>query len=103
MSDRIVIAGAGSIGCFVGGLFAIGGREIVLLARPRIAAELREYGLTLASFEGWSERIAPSALASRPTPGERWRAPGPYWSRSRAARPRRWPRSSPRTPRGKPR
>lgn len=62
MSDRIVIAGAGSIGCFVGGLLALGGRQVVLLARPRIAAEVREHGLRLASFEGWSERIEPSAL-----------------------------------------
>jgi threonine dehydrogenase-like Zn-dependent dehydrogenase len=37
---KIVIAGAGSIGCFVGGLLALGGEEVVLLARPRIADEI---------------------------------------------------------------
>lgn len=57
MGQRIVIAGAGSIGCFVGGLLAAGGADVVLLARPRIAAELAEHGLKLSSFEGWSERL----------------------------------------------
>jgi 2-dehydropantoate 2-reductase len=33
--DRpIGIAGAGSIGCFVGGMFAAAGRHVALLARP---------------------------------------------------------------------
>jgi 2-dehydropantoate 2-reductase len=40
VAHRIVIAGAGSIGCFVGGLLALGGARIVLLARPRIADEV---------------------------------------------------------------
>ena len=51
MSGRIVIAGAGSIGCFVGGLLALGGEEVVLLARSRIAEEIGLHGLTLTSFE----------------------------------------------------
>ena len=39
--DRpIVVAGAGSIGCFVGGLLASGGRPVSLLARPRLIAEV---------------------------------------------------------------
>jgi 2-dehydropantoate 2-reductase len=62
VGQRIVIAGAGSIGCFVGGLLALGGAEIVLLARPRIAGEVGEHGLTLTSFEGWSETVPVAAL-----------------------------------------
>jgi 2-dehydropantoate 2-reductase len=62
VSGRIVIAGAGSIGCFVGGLVALGGEEVVLLARPRIAEEIGVSGLTLTSFEGWSERIGGTRL-----------------------------------------
>ena len=34
----IGIAGAGSIGCFVGGMLASGGRRVALLARPRVIA-----------------------------------------------------------------
>lgn len=62
---RIVVAGAGSIGCFVGGLLADGGRRVTLLARERIAAELRDHGLHLASFEGWSADPVPE-VASDP-------------------------------------
>nr|WP_314446050.1 2-dehydropantoate 2-reductase [uncultured Sphingomonas sp.] len=62
MAQRIVIAGAGSIGCFVGGLLALGGAEVVLLARPRIAEEVVHFGLHLTSLEGWSERISPHGL-----------------------------------------
>ena len=51
------MAGAGSIGCFVGGLLAAAGRDVVLLGRERIAAEVREHGLRLTSFEGWSKDV----------------------------------------------
>jgi 2-dehydropantoate 2-reductase len=62
MTPRIVIAGAGSIGCFVGGLLALGGADVVLLARPRIAEEIATNGLRLTSFEGWSETLATVAV-----------------------------------------
>lgn len=62
MAGKIVIAGAGSIGCFVGGLLALGGAEVVLLARQRVADMLGAHGLHLTSFEGWEERLAPSLL-----------------------------------------
>lgn len=56
MSEKvnIVVAGAGSIGCFVGGLLSAGGRNVTLLARPRIADELTSHGLHLTSLEGWT-------------------------------------------------
>ena len=38
--QTIGIAGAGSIGCFVGGMLAAGGRRVALLARPRVIAEI---------------------------------------------------------------
>ena len=41
----IAIAGAGSIGCYVGGCLALAGRQVILLARPRIDAALRQGGL----------------------------------------------------------
>ncbi|WP_300973071.1 2-dehydropantoate 2-reductase [Sphingomonas sp. LHG3406-1] len=62
MDQKIVIAGAGSIGCFVGGLLTFGGRNVTLLARPAIAEEIAAHGLTLTSLEGWSERIPPDTL-----------------------------------------
>jgi 2-dehydropantoate 2-reductase len=57
--DRpIVVAGAGSIGCFVGGLLASGGRPVSLLARPRLIAEVERFGLSLTSLEGSSWHLA---------------------------------------------
>jgi 2-dehydropantoate 2-reductase len=61
--DRaIVVAGAGSIGCFVGGLFASAGRAVSLLARPRVIGEIESFGLTLTSLEGSSRHVASRQL-----------------------------------------
>ena len=61
--DRpIGVAGAGSIGCFVGGMFAASGRRVALLARPRVIQEIEGSGLQLTSFEGLARNIASSAL-----------------------------------------
>ncbi len=57
---RIGIAGAGSIGCFVGGMLAAGGRPVALLARPRVAGEIKSNGLRLTSFDGSDQTIAAS-------------------------------------------
>jgi 2-dehydropantoate 2-reductase len=57
--DRpIVVAGAGNIGCYVGGLHAHAGRRVSLLARPRVIAEIERFGLTLTSLEGSSWHVA---------------------------------------------
>jgi 2-dehydropantoate 2-reductase len=61
--DRpIVVAGAGSIGCFVGGLLANAGRRVSLLARPRVIAEIEHFGLTLTSLEASSRHVASQQL-----------------------------------------
>jgi 2-dehydropantoate 2-reductase len=64
MNDNrtICIAGAGSIGCFVGGMLAGAGRRVALLARPRVMAEIGDHGLRLSSFERLDRRLAPTAL-----------------------------------------
>src|SRR4051812_32155624 len=56
--QTIGIAGAGSIGCFVGGMLAAGGRRVGLLARPRVIAEIEVHGLRPTSFEGFDQTIA---------------------------------------------
>jgi len=51
ISDRPVgVAGAGSIGCFVGGMLAAAGRRVTLLARPRVIEEIEGNGLRLTSL-----------------------------------------------------
>src|SRR5882757_1913210 len=55
--DRpIGVAGAGSIGCFVGGMLAASGHRVALLARPRVIQEITAHGLRVSNFDG-SERI----------------------------------------------
>jgi 2-dehydropantoate 2-reductase len=61
-APHIVIAGAGSIGCFIGGMLAAGGRRVTLLARPRIAAEIRSHGLTLTDLDGMAINIGTDDL-----------------------------------------
>jgi 2-dehydropantoate 2-reductase len=58
----IGIAGAGSIGCLVGGMLAAGGRHVALLARPRVTAEIEANGLRLTGFDGSDQTIAASRL-----------------------------------------
>ncbi|HEY3793681.1 MAG TPA: 2-dehydropantoate 2-reductase [Bradyrhizobium sp.] len=58
----IGVAGAGSIGCFVGGMLAASGRKVALLARPRVIGEIEKDGLRLTSFEGFDRTIAASQL-----------------------------------------
>jgi 2-dehydropantoate 2-reductase len=60
MDRPIGIAGAGSIGCFVGGMYALAGRQVALLARPRVIREIEANGLSLSSFEGLERQIAAS-------------------------------------------
>ncbi|WP_341233436.1 2-dehydropantoate 2-reductase [uncultured Sulfitobacter sp.] len=48
----IVVAGAGAIGCFVGGLLAARGYDVTLLARRRVMDQISEHGLHLTDFAG---------------------------------------------------
>src|SRR5436305_11377936 len=68
-SDRpIAIAGAGSIGCFVGGMLAAGGRRVALLARPRVIGEIEVNGLRLTGFGGFERRLAANNLTLSENP-----------------------------------
>jgi 2-dehydropantoate 2-reductase len=58
----IGIAGAGSIGCFVGGMLAASGRRVALLARPRLVAEIEVNSLRLTNFDGSEQRLDESQL-----------------------------------------
>ena len=62
ISRTIGVAGAGSIGCFVGGMLVAGGRRVALLARPRVIAEIEADGLRPTSFEGFDRIIDANAF-----------------------------------------
>ena len=66
--QTIGIAGAGSIGCFVGGMLAAGGGRVALLARPRVIAEIEGHGLQPTSFEGFDQTIARDRFALSEAP-----------------------------------
>jgi 2-dehydropantoate 2-reductase len=66
--QTIGVAGAGSIGCFVGGMLAAGGRRVALLARPRVIAEIEANGLRPTSFEGFDQTITRDRFALSENP-----------------------------------
>lgn len=61
-SRRIVVAGAGSVGCFVGGMLAAEGLPVALLARRRIIDEISASGLRVTTLEGVDKRVSPGAI-----------------------------------------
>jgi 2-dehydropantoate 2-reductase len=64
----IGIAGAGSIGCFVGGMHAVAGRRVALLARPRVIQEIENNGLRMTSFEGLDRTVSSNQLTLSENP-----------------------------------
>jgi len=62
----IVIAGAGSIGCYVGSCLALAGRKVVFLARPRIAEALLGGGLRVTDLDGRDRSIKPVSVTAEP-------------------------------------
>ena len=49
---KIYIYGAGSIGCYLGGSLAAAGSDVTFITRPRIHAELSQWGLVLTDYLG---------------------------------------------------
>jgi 2-dehydropantoate 2-reductase len=59
----ICIAGAGSIGCYVGGMLRAGGRPVSLLARLRTIDDIQANGLTVTSFNGVEHRLSAGEIS----------------------------------------
>src|SRR5690348_12597905 len=63
-TDRaIVVAGAGAIGCFVGGMLAAADRRVALLVRPRVKTEIERFGLRLTDFDHSEKKLGAGQLA----------------------------------------
>src|SRR3954452_7135033 len=62
-TNPIIVAGAGSICCFAGGILASAGRRVPLLARPRVIEEINSNGLRVTSFEGFDRMLKPDQLS----------------------------------------
>ncbi|UDL87073.1 2-dehydropantoate 2-reductase [Mesorhizobium sp. PAMC28654] len=66
--STIAIAGAGSIGCYVGGCLALAGRQVILLVRPRFEAALRTGGLHVTDLDGLDRLLGPGELSATADP-----------------------------------
>ncbi len=58
----IIVAGAGSVGGFVGGMLAGAGRRVGLLGRPRVIAAIARHGLRVTGVEGTARSVAAERL-----------------------------------------
>jgi len=59
---RIAVAGAGSVGCYVGGCLTLAGREVTLLLRPALAETIARHGLRISDLDGADRVLAPSEV-----------------------------------------
>ncbi len=58
----IVVAGAGSVGCYAGGLLAAAGRNVTLLARETLAGPIARHGLRASDLHGRDVTVPADAL-----------------------------------------
>jgi 2-dehydropantoate 2-reductase len=61
-SPQIVVLGAGSVGCFIGGAWALAGLEISFIGRENIGADVAGHGIALSDLDGWKRRLPPGAI-----------------------------------------
>ena len=54
----IAVAGAGSIGCYVGGCLALAGRRVTFLGRPALAEEIGRHGMRISGLDGGDRTLA---------------------------------------------
>lgn len=58
----VLVMGAGSVGCFIGGLTQLAGVPVHFVGRPRVLAALRKHGLRLTDQDGLDRHIPPLQL-----------------------------------------
>ncbi|PSJ57850.1 2-dehydropantoate 2-reductase [Pseudaminobacter soli (ex Li et al. 2025)] len=68
--SQIVIAGAGSIGCYAGGCLALAGRKVRFLCRPNIEAKLRAGGLRVSDLDGRNRLLDAGVVHGTTDPAE---------------------------------
>lgn len=58
----VLVMGAGSVGCFIGGRLLAAGADVHFVGRPRVLQALREHGLTVTDLEGGRSQAAAGTL-----------------------------------------
>lgn len=63
-NDRgpILVMGAGSVGCWIGGALAAAGAPLVFVGRPRVLDALAHAGLTVSDLDGRRNHLPPASL-----------------------------------------
>ncbi|MGM0451222.1 MAG: 2-dehydropantoate 2-reductase [Pseudomonadota bacterium] len=67
-SPRILIFGAGSVGCYVGGRLLSAGADVIMVGRERMATTLSEHPLVVTDYEGfrYETQLAPERFRAEP-------------------------------------
>jgi len=64
---KVVVHGAGSVGCFIGGCWQAAGLDVTLIGRPNFAEDIANHGLTLTDSSGWQARVIDVDYRTDPT------------------------------------
>ena len=64
----VVVMGAGSVGCYVGGCLQAAGAQVHLVGRPRVLGALQSHGLTLTDLHGGRSTVPAAQLQLHSTP-----------------------------------
>ncbi len=59
---RIVVFGAGAVGCFIGGAWLAAGCKVAFIGRERARREIADNGLGLSDQDGWRTHLAPDLV-----------------------------------------
>jgi len=62
---KIAVLGAGSIGCFIGGVWQAAGLPVTFIGRPRLSQDIDRNGLTVSDYSGWEVRLPPGDVDYR--------------------------------------
>ena len=59
----VLIMGAGSVGCYLGGCLLAAGAEVVFVGRPRVLQALQAKGLRVTDLDGADHHLPPQSLS----------------------------------------
>jgi len=59
---KIVVHGAGSIGCYVGGLWLAAGLDVTFLGRQKLKDEIAQHGLAVSDTNGFAVKFEPDRI-----------------------------------------
>ena len=68
--SQIAIAGAGSIGCYLGACLSAAGRKVTMLGRGGLAEGCSRHGLRFSNLDGGDRALPPGSVEITPDPAE---------------------------------